>query len=263
MIAVKKIGKKSRSQVIGSIRSDVIRHVFAFYDIQYDPEHTTMYAAFKDDKLEGYVLTYTATDVPSVILECSEDIAAMLLEKAPENNFILHTPPHLLAAVQEKYPSEKHYSEKWMLVKKGEARYLLSERARKLEGKEDASCLAELLSSRKDRPKRMLKRYTDWISRMPLYGVFLGDELVSYAGSFIQLPQVWMIGGVYTAPKHRSKGYATWATSAVTEQALNKADAAALFVRSDNDAAIKIYKRIGYKEIGEKVWVDVGTGLRP
>ena len=104
MIEMKEIDEKSRSQVIGSIRSDVIRHVFAFYDIQYDPEHTTMHAAFKDDKLEGYVLTYTATDVPSVILECPEDVAVMLLEKAPENNFIMHAPPYLLAAVKGKYP---------------------------------------------------------------------------------------------------------------------------------------------------------------
>ena len=263
MIEMKKIDKTSRAQVIEAIRSDAVRHVFAFYDIQYDLEHTTMHAVFKSDRLEGYVLTYTATEVPSVILECPENIAAMLLEKAPESNFIMHAPPHLLTAVQEKYPSEKHYFESWMLVKKGEAEYFRSDRVRKLEGKEDASRLADLLSSRKDRPKRMLKRYTDWISKMPLYGVFLGDELASYAGSFIQLPQVWMIGGVYTAPKHRSNGYATWATSAVTEQALKSAEAAALFARSDNHAAIKVYKRIGYKKIGEKVWVDVGTGLRP
>ena len=228
MIEVRKINKKSRSQVIQSIRSDVIRHVFAFYDIQYDLEHTTMHAAFKDEKLEGYVLTYTATDVPSVVLECSKDIAPTLLEKAPDNNFIIHTPPHLLAVVKEKYPREKHYLESWMLIKKGEAHHSGTQCARKLEGKEDASSLAQLLSSRKDRPKRMLKKYTDWISRMPIYGVFLGEELVSYAGSFIQLPQVWMIGGVYTAPEHRSNGYATWATSAVTEQALKKARAAAL-----------------------------------
>ena len=263
MRELKKINKKNRSHVIRSISSDVIRHVFAFYDIQYDLEHTTMYAAFNDDKLEGYVLTYTATDVPSVILECSEDIAATLLEKVAQNRFIIHTSPHLLAAVQEKYPEERHYFEKWMLVKKGEAQYLKSKRARKLEGKEDASCLAELLSSRMGRQKKMLKRYFDWISRMPLYGVFLGDALVSYAGSFIQLPQVWMVGGVYTAPEHRNKGYATCTTSAVTEHALDKAGAAALFVRSDNDAAIKVYKRIGYKEIGQEAWVDVGTGLRP
>jgi GNAT superfamily N-acetyltransferase len=263
MIEVKEIEQANRARLVEAIRSDIIRHVFAFYDVQYDLEHTTIHAAFKDDKLEGYVLTYTATDVPSVILECSEDVAAMLLGKAPAKNFIMHTPTSLLAAVQRKYPREKHYFESWMLIKKGEAKYFKSDYVRKLEANKDAPHLADLLSNRKERPKRMLKKYTEWINKMPLWGVFFGDELVSYAGSFIQLPQVWMIGGVYTAPKHRSKGYATLATSAVTEQALKNADAAALFARSDNHAAIKVYERIGYKKIGEKVWVDVGTGLKP
>ena len=43
-----------------------------------------------------------------------------------------------------------------------------------------------------------------------------------------------MIGGVYTQPTRRNKGYATLATSAITEEALGSAEAAALFVRSDN-----------------------------
>lgn len=263
MIEVKKIGRTNRAQTIDSLKSDVVRHVFAFYDIQFDPIHTIMHAAFQDGKLSGYVLTYTRTEVPSVILECPTDVATMLLEKVPTNNFIMHTSPHLLEAVQEKFPKEKHYVESWMMVKKGEAEYFRPHCVRKLEGKDDASRLVSLLSSRNDRPKRMLKKYAEWISMMPLYGVILDDELVSYAGSFIQLPQVWMIGGVYTATEHRNKGYATSATSAVTEEALKNADAAALFARSDNLAAIKVYERIGYRKIGEKVWVDVGTGLKP
>jgi predicted GNAT family acetyltransferase len=72
-----------------------------------------------------------------------------------------------------------------------------------------------------------------------------------------------MIGRVYTQPTRRNKGYATLATSAITEEALGSAEAAALFVRSDNCPAVSVYEKIGYGKIGEKVWVDVGTGLRP
>jgi predicted GNAT family acetyltransferase len=96
-----------------------------------------------------------------------------------------------------------------------------------------------------------------------MYGVFTQKKLVSYAGSFLQLPQVWMIGGVYTHPDYRSKGYATLATSTVTEEALNNASVAALFARSDNVPALKAYSKIGYRKIGNKVWVDVGTGMKP
>jgi predicted GNAT family acetyltransferase len=98
---------------------------------------------------------------------------------------------------------------------------------------------------------------------MPIYGVFIENELVSYAGSFIQLPQVWMIGGVFSAPNQRNKGYASLATSAITMEALRKAEKAALFVRSDNFSAIRVYEKIGYRKMGERLWVDVGAGMKP
>jgi len=263
MFKVEKVDENNEQDIIDSIKSDVIRHVFAFYDIQHEPEHTTAYAAFEDENLKGYILIYTALDFPSVVLECEKDTAEKLIEYAPENRFIMHAPPDLLTVIKRKFPSTKHYVEDWMLIKKGEANSFGSKLVRRLWTEDDASMLAVLLSSREDRPRGTVKKYIDWISKTPIYGVFMNDALVSYAGSFIQLPQVWMIGGVYTHPNHRNRGCATLATSAVTEEALKRAEAAALFVRSDNYPAIRVYEKIGYKKIGEKLWVDVGTGLKP
>jgi ribosomal protein S18 acetylase RimI-like enzyme len=263
MFNIEKVNENNKQLVIDFLRLDVVRHVFAFYDIQYKPEHTAMYAAFEDEKLKGYILIYTALEFPNVILECGSDMAEKLIGYAPENQFIMHAPANLLPIIKRRIPEAKHYVEDWMLVKKAEASFFRSELVRRLCTNDDASKLAVLLSSREGRPRRTAKKYLDWISKMPVYGVFIRDELVSYAGSFIQLPQVWMIGGVYTHPNHRNKGYATLATSAVTEEALKRAETAALLVRSDNHPAIRVYEKIGYKKIGEKLWVDVGTGMNP
>jgi RimJ/RimL family protein N-acetyltransferase len=221
-----------------------------------------MYAAEKDGILEGYILTYRALEFPSVVLECDGRIAPELLEYAPRDHFIMHALPHLLPIIESKFPDSKHYVENWMLVKKGEAQFFRSERVHKL-NETDGSKLASLLSSRKDRSEESERKYAEWIRKMPLYGVFVNDELVSYAGSFIQTKEIWMTGGVYTHLDHRNRGYATLATSAITEEALGKSDAAALFVRSDNYPAVRAYEKIGYRKIGEKLWVDVGTGRRP
>jgi ribosomal protein S18 acetylase RimI-like enzyme len=263
MIRIEEISEKNEPILLEYIKSDIVKHVFAVNDIQNDPQHTTVYIAFENGDLKGYILIYTAADVPSVILECEENVAQILFEHAPSNNFIVHAPPNLLPAIKRRFPDAKHYVEDWMLAKKDEARFFKSEFVRRLRTEEDALKLANLLLSRKDRPLNSLKKYIDWIGRMPIYGVFMEDRLVSYAGSFIQLPQIWFIGGVYTDPEHRNKGYATLATSAITEEGLKTADAAALFVRSDNHPAIRTYEKIGYRKIGEKVWVDVGTGLKP
>jgi ribosomal protein S18 acetylase RimI-like enzyme len=263
MFKTEKVNEANKQRIIDFLKSDVIRHVFAFYDIQHDPQHTTMYAAFENGNLKGYILIYTATDVPSIILECEEGVAEALIEYAPQNNFIIHTPPNLIPSVQRKFQNEKHYIENWMLVRRDQAHYYKSEFVRRLNTEDDALRLAELVSNRKDRPKRALKKYIEWITKMPVYGLFLKGRLVSYAGSFLQLPQIWMIGGVYTQPRHRNRGHATLAVSAITKEALRKAETAALFVRSDNYSAIKVYEKIGYQKIGEKLWVDIGTGLRP
>ena len=263
MFRIKKVKENDKQRVIDSLQLDVIRHVFAFYDIQHEPDYTTMYAAFENGSLKGYVLIYTALEFPSVVLECDGDIAAKLIEHAPENRFIMHVPPNLLPIINRKFPRAKCYVEDWMLVNRDDVTFFRSKLLRRLHTEDDASKLAMLLSSRKDRTMGTVREYIELISKQPIYGVFVDDELVSYAGSFIQLPQVWMIGGVYTHLKHRSKGYATLAMSAVTEEALKNAEAAALFVRSDNYSAIKVYEKIGYKKIGEKLWVDAGTGMKP
>ena len=249
--------------MIDCLRLDVVRHVFGYYDIQHEPERTSVYAAFDNGSLKGYILIYTGLQFPSVILECEKDVAEKLVEYLPENRFIMHIAPDLLPVVKRKIPKAKCYVENWMLVKKGKASFFRSKLVHKLRTKDDASQLATLLSSREDRSRRTTNEYSTLISKQPTYGVFVDGELVSYAGSFIQLPQVWMIGGVYTHPNHRNKEYATLATSAVTKEALKISETAALFVRFDNYPAVRVYEKIGYKKIGEKLWVDVGTGMKP
>jgi RimJ/RimL family protein N-acetyltransferase len=263
MLTIQRVDDSNRQRIIDSLRSDVIRHVFAFYDLQHEPEHTAMYAAVENGNLEGYILIYKALEFPSVILECERDLAKRLIEYARESRFIMHASPDLLTTIKSQFPNARHFVENWMLIKKVEATFFRSRLVRRLCAKEDASRLAVLLESREDRPRGTVERYMDLIGQTPVYGVFVDDELVSYAGSFIQLPQVWMIGGVYTHPNCRNKGYATLATSAVTEEALKNSETAALFVRSDNHPAMRVYEKIGYKKIGEKLWVDVGTGLKP
>ncbi|MDI6805283.1 MAG: GNAT family N-acetyltransferase [Candidatus Bathyarchaeia archaeon] len=263
MLRVEKVNKSNKQRIIDILKVDVIKHVFAVYDLQHDPNHTIMYAAFENGNMKGYILIYTALKFPSVILECETDVAKQLLGYAPKNRFILHAPPENLPIIKGKFKEAKSYIENWMLVKKGEAKFFRSDFVHRLHSEMDAYRLFRLLSNREDRTSGTVESNLEFIRKMPTYGVFIGDELVSYASSFLQLPQVWMIGGVYTHPNHRDKGYATLATSAVTEEALKNAESAALFVRSDNYPAIRAYEKIGYKEIGEKLWVDVGTGLKP
>lgn len=263
MLKVERVNESNKQRIIDFLKVNIIKHVFAIYDLQQDPNHTIMHAAFENGNLKGYILIYTALQFPSVILECENNFARQLLEYAPKNRFIIHAPPETLTAIMNTFKDAKYYIEIWMLVKKEEANFFRSDFVRRLRSENDAYKLFSLLSSRKDRTLGTLQSSLELIRKMPTYGVFINNELISYASSFLQLPEVWMIGRVYTHPNHRNKGYATLATSAVTEEALKNVESAALFVRSDNYPAIRVYEKIGYRKIGEKLWVDAGTGLKP
>ena len=41
MPSIERTDEGNTQWVVEQLKSDVIRHVFAFYDIQYDPENTT------------------------------------------------------------------------------------------------------------------------------------------------------------------------------------------------------------------------------
>jgi RimJ/RimL family protein N-acetyltransferase len=262
MLSIVKVDEGNRQNVVDALRQGPIRHVFAFYDLQFKPEQTTCHVAYENQRLAGYILIYRAFECPSVILECPPHLVSELLAYLDEDRFIMHSPPDLLSAIETKYQRAKHYVEAWMLVKRGQATAFPSPNVRRL-NREDAQQFATLLSTRRERKNVNASKYIEWLKEQPMYGVFINGKLVSYAGSFIQTPQVWMIGGVYTHPRHRNQGYATQATSAITQQALCKAECAALFARANNTPAIKAYEKIGYRKIGEKIWTDQGTGLKP
>lgn len=136
MTRVERITENNKGRMLKQLQKDPVRHVFADYDLKHDQEHTTAHAVFKNGVLDGYILTYTGTDVPSVILETDHTSAAeQLIKHAPNDNFILHCPPNILAEIKKRYPAAKHYFENWMLVKKGKANIFTSPLVRKLQNK--------------------------------------------------------------------------------------------------------------------------------
>nr|KJR71577.1 MAG: GCN5 family acetyltransferase [Vulcanisaeta sp. AZ3] len=88
------------------------------------------------------------------------------------------------------------------------------------------------------------------------YGAFLNEELVSIATAYLKLPEIWIIGEVYTIPNHRNKGLAKAVTSAITKDAINSGAMAMLHVYEENQPAIQAYRRIGYVAIQQLIRIQ-------
>ncbi len=81
------------------------------------------------------------------------------------------------------------------------------------------------------------------------YGLEVQGKLISAAGTHILSPKykVAAVGNVVTHPEHRGMGYAALCSSAVTEELLAGGLDVVLNVGEKNDAARKIYDRLGYR----------------
>jgi len=96
--------------------------------------------------------------------------------------------------------------------------------------------------------RKILKAY-------PHYGVIVDGVLASIAASYVILPWVWVIGGVFTRERYRSRGYGKAVVSALTRRALSTGAVAGLHVEAGNEPAKRLYKALGYRVIGTRTWV--------
>ena len=82
------------------------------------------------------------------------------------------------------------------------------------------------------------------------YGVFEAGELVAAAGTHLvsRTYGVAAVASVYTTPRRRGRGLGTATTSAVVgEIARQGIQDIVLTVGQDNDGAIRVYERLGFR----------------
>jgi len=95
-----------------------------------------------------------------------------------------------------------------------------------------------------------------WISRRQLgeqlyYGVWEDGRLASVAGtqSISRSNGVAVVANVMTHPAYRDRGYATACVGALTAALLREVRDVVLNVAPENAPAIRVYQRLGYREV--------------
>jgi RimJ/RimL family protein N-acetyltransferase len=81
-------------------------------------------------------------------------------------------------------------------------------------------------------------------------------EVVAQAVARTSMAGAVRIGGVFTPPEHRGRGYGSAVTAALTADVLDRGDVPCLFTDLANPTSNKIYKQIGYRPVEDAraVW---------
>jgi predicted GNAT family acetyltransferase len=78
-------------------------------------------------------------------------------------------------------------------------------------------------------------------------GLFEGDQLVAMTGQRLHVPPFTEISAVCTHPDHLGKGYAAALLQHQLQLILSHKQIPFLHVRADNERAIALYERLGFK----------------
>ena len=87
------------------------------------------------------------------------------------------------------------------------------------------------------------------------FGVKIDGKLVSIGSFLVKLPEVWIIGGVFTLPEYRGRGYAGEIVKTMAWEVRRNGAIPLLHVREDNIPAIRSYSRVGCREIRRRWWL--------
>ncbi len=237
--------------------SDPINYAYLLYDIAVYPDVSKALLRVEDDVIVGYALAWFKFEPQTVILY--GELSGVPLYEVLRLKSLVWVPFN-------EYPSVKRELLKYGSV--SDECIMLDMVATPDTFPWDVTYMAECV---KLKPSDIgaLQEFWDSVGvRIPrevllealndhvCYGVFIDGKLVSVARTYVRTPHVWVVGGVFTHPDFRGRGFAKAVTAAVTREALLSGAYALLHVREDNYPAIRAYRRIGYELIGRRVWVS-------
>lgn len=246
-----------RDWLVAQAEIDPIAHAFALWDIDHEPDHVRFVSLRRGDQTVGYLLAWYGGDVPIVHWVSRDPSDAMLGLGLPWPPVIALVPERVAEAVAAKLHTTQTEPLD-LLACEGRTLGSPDPRVRRLRTA-DTPALGEMIARN---PGAEMAGYAQAdLERSPVWGAFEANRLVAVARIQVQLPSVWIIGGVFTDPAFRGRGLGREVTAAATAQALATGARAALYVRADNAAAQTIYREVGYARVERRIRVDAsGTG---
>jgi GNAT superfamily N-acetyltransferase len=241
------------------IRQDVISNFFALLDLKLYRRETKFWVAVEDAEISGYMLEHDERDLN---LRGDVKSAAKLLNGASLIEPLINIEPRHFSILKTFYepirrlgpPTEEKIST--LLVMGMDRKHFrpIVERNPKELGADELEVVGGLYRSFYEEAEMgpitredILKAFRGRL----IHGTFEGGELVSFA-SGVTIEDLSYVGHVYTLPKFRGRGHAISTCSALVNALLERSEKVIIMVLADNNAARRVYRKIGFVETGHE-----------
>lgn len=252
--------REPTADVLSYLQSNVVRNVLDIWSLTHERGRYELTVCRTGNEVKAHLGVYDAPEAKYTNLGGEIEAAETLLPFIPDKT-VLTIPPDLGKLVSSKVTHGAVYQEDFMVVERGQERLDNPESATRLMPADAAEYSTFGSSFNVEETSQEWAR--DRLENNAIFGVFCDSRLVSMASLAAWLPKMAVILGVETKKEFRKRGFGRSAVSAAVREALVRSEACSLFVRSDNHEAIRLYRALGFRKVGDELWIDIGTGIIP
>ena len=246
--------------VLSYLGKNVVRNALDTWLFTMGRKRYSLRVCLVGNSVKAHLGTYDTPEAKYTSLGGDLKAAGGLLRFIPDKA-VITTPPKFRELVTDKFPASVVYPNDIMILGRGDEKLQDPGLARKLTS--SAAIEYATFGSSFNVGGISEKWSLEQIRNYVIFGIFVDDKLASVATIGAWLPKVAVILAVETKPEFRGKGLGAKVVSAAVQEALKRSQTCSLFVRSDNEAAVALYRKIGFRKFGEELWIDKGTGIIP
>jgi len=241
-------------------------HAYARWDLDHAPGQVRFISALDGGRTIGYLLLWLGHPNRTVVHWVGTDPRTRILADAlPSRPFVAVVPETLQDAVVAARGPARPFTllllaNDLSTPPSGAANPPYSAEVRRLE-RGDHSALAEFAQRQTD---LVASEYPgidpgeEWV-----WGAFDQGRIVGAVRASVRLPEFWLLNGVIVDPLARGRGVGRALIEAALASARKVRTPVGLYVREDRLEARRLYERTGFRLVGRRTWLDLGTGSAP
>ncbi len=254
--------ERSELDVLARVHPEL--HAIARWDLDHCPEAVTFHSLRCEGRLVSYLLCWRENPKHPVVHWIGAPAGRKLLvDYLPDPPYTAVVSPALFRRVEWPRRSTHHIEDLWFRPRTrrlaSQATVLPPEyRLRRLTG-EDGKLIERFVQTHPNLPDHSRIDPSD-LPHAAVHAVVktrVGrSEIVAVARTGPMLPDIWMVGGVFTDPRHRRRGFGKAVTLGLTLDAKRSGADVGLYVRPENLPATRAYRAVGFRRTLSRVFVE-------
>ncbi len=252
MIEIVNLSNENKYKAEEFLMKEPYKNAYMIYDLNND--NSEIKIVYENDIIKGILVIYNGNN-KIIWFYGNRDSFKAVINNINYDKFIMIIDENNLDIIKSKYKI-KYYNEYIMRLKIKDFIFNNDNNSRKLNN-DDIIKYKEFINTANIKIDQEF-----YIKNFDVFGYFYENKIVSSGIIAAKSFKAYVFGNIYTLINYRNRGYAKSLISSMVKYCSNKTENIIIYVRSDNNA-VNLYKNLGFKITGNRIFIDYNTNVIP